>query len=313
MELAQTKIPYLPPDWTVARGLKYAAELGVFILVPGLHQIASKRRILGVMIFALYAVSSFVISDKPFEVDGVYSIAVWPHITIDVAQYFSWVLLVVDFGRHESRKLKFGYVLPAACVALLYLLPLHEHGDSHLHVVESNPSCEVFCLHDIVTFERPYGKYDTVSIGDLILVRSSRRHFYPARVVMARTKEPCLTDFPLDMGAKLDFYSCRDGIRDYLYDFLVEGGPEEKYITPSGRSLTPLAAALVDGIHLRKIGNTHDYFVLTERLTDFVGNVLLTIYRWTGVNLFKLSGTDEADRFEKTIWNFEPGGKLPNT
>ncbi len=47
MELAQTKIPYLPPDWTVARGFKYTAKLGVFILVPGLHQIACKRRILG--------------------------------------------------------------------------------------------------------------------------------------------------------------------------------------------------------------------------------------------------------------------------
>ena len=47
MELAQTRIPYLPPDWTVARVAKYAAKLGVFILVPGLHQIACKRRILG--------------------------------------------------------------------------------------------------------------------------------------------------------------------------------------------------------------------------------------------------------------------------
>jgi len=34
MELAQTKIPYLPPEWTVARVAKYAAKLGVFILVP---------------------------------------------------------------------------------------------------------------------------------------------------------------------------------------------------------------------------------------------------------------------------------------
>ncbi len=253
----------------------------------------------GGLLFTLYAVSSFVITNEPIESGGRYSIAVWPHITIDVAQYFSWFLLGIDIGRHESRKLKFGYVFPAACIVLLHFLPLREHGDSHLHVVESNHSCEVFCKHDIVTFEGLYGKYDTVSIGDLILVRITRRHFYPAKVVMVRTREPCLTDFPLDMGAKLDFYSCDNRIRNYFYDFLVEGGPEKTYVTPGGRSLTPLHSFYVEGIHLKKIGNTHDYFFLTEQMTDFVGNALLAIYEWTGINLFRPSESDEADSFEK--------------
>jgi hypothetical protein len=41
--------------------------------------------------------------------------------------------------------------------------------------------------------------------------------------------------------------------------------------------------------------------MLTEGITDFVGNALLAVYKWTGVNLFGMSGSNKTDHFEKAI------------
>ena len=43
------------------------------------------------------------------------------------------------------------------------------------------------------------------------------------------------------------------------------------------------------GIRPKKIGNTREYFFLSDNFTEFVGRVLLITYEWTGLNLFGLS------------------------
>ena len=65
MDIARTRIPYLPPDWTVGRGAKYAAKLAAFIVVPGLHQITCNRRILGSLLFGIYFVAELVVTNRP--------------------------------------------------------------------------------------------------------------------------------------------------------------------------------------------------------------------------------------------------------
>jgi hypothetical protein len=292
MELAKTKIPYLPPDWTVARGARYVAKFGVFILVPGLHQIACNRWILGGLIFALYGTSSFVISNSPIEHGVTSSIPIWPLVTIDVARYFSWSLLFIDVGQQESRKLRPWYLSLVACIGLLHTLPLHSQDILFLHVVSNKYDCDDYCANDVFSYEMFIESKDEVSIDDLILVKDFSisvedfgRHYFPARVVMTRISEPCFTDFPLDMHARLDFYFCVDGKRDYFYDFLVVGGPKTEYVTPGGQSVTPLPSGEIEGFNLKKIGNTHKYFILTEEITEFTGNALLAIYKWTGINL----------------------------
>ena len=128
MELAQAKIPYLPPEWTLARAAKYAAKLGVFILVPGLHQIACKRWILGSLLLILYVVSEFVGLNSPFEIMYV---DLTPYSLFDnlseVAQNISWLLLAFDLKNLERRYLTPGHLLPAACVAVLSYMPFHDN------------------------------------------------------------------------------------------------------------------------------------------------------------------------------------------
>jgi len=45
----------------------------------------------------------------------------------------------------------------------------------------------------------------------------------------------------------------------------------------------------IRGVELKIIGNTHEYFILSDGMTDFVGQALLFIYKVTGINPFGLS------------------------
>ena len=46
MNIMHAKLPFAPQDWSVLRSGKYLAKLALFIIVPGLHQIACKRWLL---------------------------------------------------------------------------------------------------------------------------------------------------------------------------------------------------------------------------------------------------------------------------
>jgi len=124
METGHAKIPYLPPDWTVARGARYAAKLGVFMLVPGLHQIACRRWILGGLLMALYFAANFTLKNIPWDYAdaGTSKFILAGHFS-DISLYISWILLAVDFRNIEGRKLKINVFLVMSCVAGLYFAP----------------------------------------------------------------------------------------------------------------------------------------------------------------------------------------------
>jgi hypothetical protein len=299
MNIMHAKLPFAPQDWSVLRSGKYLAKLALFIIVPGLHQIACKRWVLGGLVFAIYVVSMFAISNTPFEFGVMRPSTLWARYTSSISLVLSWALLALDFRHLKIRSLKFGYAAPLAIVILLQFLPLHHRSILFIHVVKNNSICEKFCENDVVTYNLHDGDNEKISIGQFILVPSHTKSRYLAKVVMNRTAERCSSHFPLNDTIGIDAYRCIDGIKRYEYDFLVLGGPEPGYTTSEGVKLTPISNVGLIGINLKKIGNTRAYSVASENVSDLIGNALLTVFKWTGLNLFDLPVGDWNNHPEK--------------
>ncbi len=306
MELAQTKIPYLPPDWTVARGFKYAAKLGVFILVPGLHQIACKRRILGGLLMVLYFAAEFVFANEPFNFsdrgfsirslsgnlfDEGFSFRSMSRNSSEVFQYFSWLLLSLDTRNLENRKLKLNFFLILICAAGVYFVPDHNAGTLNIHIETRNYACPQFCPHDIVQYEPYDRRVDRIQAGDYVMVGIVYEFNYMAKVLVpGPPEEACADDGRTTLQLPIGNHYCRAyAPGKYTYQFLVLGGPQPEFTGSDGVKISILTDLHVSGIRPKKIGNTREYFFLSDNITEFVGRVLLITYEWTGLNLFGLS------------------------
>ena len=299
----------MSPDWTLGRGIKYVTKLAVFIIVPGLHQMACKRWVLGILLFTLYVVSKFIFSNSPFEYGTTYGMNVWAYKTANIVWWASVVLLVFGLRRLEFPRFKIAYFAPVALVTLLMFLPLHDRNVLYMHVVKDNAICGKFCKNDILLFDYRDKEAAALSPGDYVMVEpvlkpsltSVSEAMFPARVMMVRTNESCLTSIPLDIHTKLDFYHCVDGKRNYRYDFMLLGGPDSQYKTRNNHNVTPQKSSEVVGVNLKKIGNTHEYMILSDPITDVFGNTLLAIYKWTNINLFGYSTSKQTRQYEKPI------------
>ena len=229
MELAQAKIPYLPPEWTLARAAKYAAKLGVFILVPGLHQIACKRWILGSLLLILYVVSEFVGLNSPFEIMYVdrtpYSL--FDNLS-EAAQNISWLLLAFDLKKLDRRYLTPGHLLPAACVAVLSYMPFHDNRILFIHVEQENTVCPAFCKYDIVEWDFLDFDVEKVSIGDYVVLGGFRGPFYTTKILEGPAKDVCASGRIKAWRLPGDNRFCTKWKNDsgeyvHLYDFLIPG------------------------------------------------------------------------------------------
>jgi hypothetical protein len=290
MELAQAKIPYLPPEWTVAHSVKYAAKLAVFILVPGLHQIACKRRILGGLIFILYVGTEFILSNKPVEVAYDYFLPrSFYHALSDVAQYAAWALLAIDLKRVDSRNFRLGYLLGLVCVFCPQFLPFHHQGLQFIFVEQSNQACPAFCKYDVIEYEYFLRQKHITKVGDYVVVTTYRAPTFVTKV-LAEQKE-CTPDgrVPPYLMRGNAWFCRKSPWGDILYQYLIVSGPVPLYQIDENKSLSRISDLVGNGIKPRKIGNTHEYFLFTDGITDAVGNALLVLYKWTGINLFGLS------------------------
>jgi hypothetical protein len=287
MDIMQTKLPWLSAEWTVARGMKYLAKVGLFLYVPGLHQMASRRYILGGLLFALFSVSSFMITNRPYVHGEIHHLALWGFGTMEVARNFSWFLMALDARGLDERNFSFGYFPLAAIIALLGVLPLHNHGILYLHIVKDSPVCSKICENDILSFNIVSDPKHPPVIGDYVLLGWPISSMTPTRIVMTRPRIPCLDGYHGGWTSKLDSYLCSEGYRNYFYDYLVIAKPGNGYPTANGIYLKCISAGAVFGTELRKIGNIRDYDLFTDDATDIFGHALLTIYKWTGINLFK--------------------------
>jgi len=297
MELTQTKIPYLPPDWTVARVAKYVAKLGVFILVPGLHQIACRRRILGGLLLVLYFAVEFTHSydflDYTKEYFTTNSVA---GNLKEISQYISWILLALDSKLLDKRKIRRGSFIILACAAAISFSPYYRPAELHIHVVSEDFACPEFCKNDIVEYDY-YDREHKISVGDFIVVRTFITHPYIAKVLTDSQEQTCTQSIrapvyiPSDQILFLpsDDMFCTKISGHFSNQYIVHGGTSPNIETPRGERFSSISNINVYGFRPRKIGYTREVFILSDAITDVVVSSLLVIYKWTGVDFLGLS------------------------
>jgi hypothetical protein len=302
MELAKTKIPYLPPDWTVARGARYVAKLGVFILIPGLHQIACKRWILGALLMVIYLAAEFNLSNIPFNFSngGLPTRELAWNIS-DLSLYFCWVLLALDARKIELRKLNSKPLLIISCAAGIYFVPDHNPGTLNIQIVEHDFACPTWCMYDIVEYQMYDDRVHKLSAGDHVVLGNYFDYLYVAELLIPGSpEEACSEEGIATRLFPAGNIFCQKILgNDYLYKVVALGAhapehttigdPPPELTTVDGRKVTIYTDSQVFGVELKKVGNTRQYFVFTDSITDFIGRVLLSIYEMTDVNLFGLS------------------------
>jgi hypothetical protein len=305
MEFMQTNLPFLPSGWTLARGMKYLFKLAMFILIPGLHQLARKHSILGGMIFVGYLVTKIVIADHPFDFVEERYLETGPyHKLANVFQLFSWVLMLLDIKNLESRVLTFRVLLPIACFIGFHLIPLHgyrdfylfveqQHGyrDFHLFVEQENYACPVFCRGDIVKFKPRNPVNDPFGVGDYVVIRGKPKQPYISRILLGpvNEKERCPIHYYNWIDSKEKELLCPPVDEYDKYKFLILGGDETAFHLRDGLKNSVISDFEILGVEPEKIGNLHEYYVWSEEVTGRLGYVLLDIYRWTNINLFDLT------------------------
>jgi hypothetical protein len=295
MEHAQTKIPFLPSGLTVLRIAKYAAKLGIFAFVPGLHQIACNRRILGSMLFVLFVVSEFVQLNSPREImytDHAPIYLFWK--LSETAVIVSWLLLAFDIKKLEHRHLKPGFLLLLICVALLKYEPFHGGRTLFVHIEQENSICPAFCKFDIVEWEFHDLDVDKISVGDYVVLGGYEGPFFTTQILEAPTREVCATGGPKSRRQLLydrfcNIFKIRSGIKVSLYDYFIPGIAGTEYRSIRGADIAMINRVDASGLRPKKIGNIREYFAFSDGISQLVGTVLFIIYKWTGINLFGLS------------------------
>jgi len=309
MELAKAKTPTLPPDWTAARIARYATKLGLFILVPGLHQIACKRRILGGLLFMLFAVSEFAFSNAPAggNFDYTYSFALFFKLS-DAAFYFTWLLLAFDLKNLESRDLTLGSLVLVFCLAVIHFSPLHNNRFLLFHIEQANTACPAFCKFDIVEWERNDPKNVNYSKGDYVVLGNNySTPYYTTKILAGPVTEFCARDNGVSLGLPYDNEFCTlldtgawddEPLMDnswktywgknhyYLYDFLIPRRANLEFTNIAARNFSMMSRFEPVGVRPKKIGNLREYYIYSDEVTDLVGTALLAVYQWTGLNLF---------------------------
>jgi hypothetical protein len=292
MELMQSKLPYLPPDWTVARGAKYVAKLTVFVIVPGLHQIVSKRRLFGGLLLAGYFAAEFVTINLPYDLSKeTYPVQDFAILIAKLVQYVSWILLALDFKNLENRKPGINLFLIAVCAFGLYSVPYYNPGNSRLLVQNNNNLCPEFCLHDIIEYDYRRLDADIVSAGDYVLMDRVKPHPYISKILALPSKELCEDEGHLKFIQADAKFTClpnsdRSG---YFYPHLVLGGLEAKFVSLDGKDVSIVLNGDIQGINPRKIGNIREYNFLSDGITETIGRLLVAIYEMTGLNMFGIS------------------------
>jgi hypothetical protein len=288
MDLAQTKVPLLPPDWTAMRVATYVAKLGIFVLVPGLHQIACNRRILGGMLLLLFIVAEILQIYSPidhanrisYNNETTYSMSL-------IALYFSWMLVAFDLKNLESRTLKIWILLPLFCVVWFHTPTYSLPRVVHVFVEQDGLTCPRFCNFDIVEYEPTYRDNYTLSVGDAVVIPRYKKAPFTTTILAGPPKEACAPDGSVENYLPERSYYCSKILTgDYSDDYLIYGGLYPLVRILGDKPMSKISESSVDGVRPRKIGNIRDYYFLSDDLTDLMGNFLLGIYKWTGINMF---------------------------
>jgi hypothetical protein len=298
MKILQNKIPYLPDGWTWARGAKYVVKLGIFILVPGLHQIFAGRRAFGWLLLLLYFSSVFVASNLPYDLASEkHHVQNISGTLADIARHIAWILLLLDIRKLEQFRLQTRlFVLPLLALGA-WFAPGHNPGDLNLIVENKNDLCPVFCKYDIVEYDHKNYRVDRISIGDYVLLNRIGPQPYITQVLAVASKELCERNKQTGEFRPVVNLFCiqvSEG-QELIYPWLVLGGPFPELTDRQNQPVSMISDSTVQGVRLRKIGNIRDYFVLNDEVTDYIGHALMTIYSMTGLNFFGLSQQPQTE------------------
>jgi hypothetical protein len=292
MDLMRSRIPFLPPDWTVGRGVKYLVRLAVFVIVPGLHQIVSNRRLFGGLLLTSYFAAEFVTINLPYdlstETHPVQDFAILIAILVQLA---SWILLALDLGNLENRKPGINLFLIVVCALGLYSVPYHNPGNSRLLVLDNNELCPEFCVHDIIEYDHRILGTDIVSVGDYVLMDRVYPHPYLSKILALPSKDLCENDGHLKIIQVNDKFSClpNSDRSEYFYPHLVWGGLEARFVDLNGKDVSAVLEGNIQGINPRKIGNIREYKFLSDGIAETFGRLLMATYEMTGLNMFGFS------------------------
>jgi hypothetical protein len=302
MELLHKQMPWLPPDWTVLRVGKYIAKLGVFIIVPGLHQIACRRFLLGGLLMVVYFAAEFTSSNLPDNL----SILNYKRnfIAANISEYvcyFSWFLLALDLRKLEHRHLKLNLFLALSCIAGVYYVPEHYPEKLTVYVEKENTVCPVFCKNDIVEFDFNFwvvqkkpGPDTKIWKGQIVIADVFRGYPYATKI-LAAPDDICSGSAGNILPLHAKEFFCIEGYKGiHPFPYLLQEGPNPEYKRYEDKYLSMIAGPLISGINPRKIGNIREYYFLSNGISDGIGEALLVVYKMTGLNLFGYSDTQKT-------------------
>jgi hypothetical protein len=288
MEISNSKMPFLPSDWTIARTSKYVIRLVLFIIVPGLHQIDSGRRILGALLMALYFVSEYVLSYMPYDLSTYTNLPQEVAGNLSLCSLFvAWFLLVFDLRTVEQLNLRPGVLLVLVSLAGLFFVPSRDAGNLDLFIQSNDLLCPQFCQNDVIEYDPIDFKNDKISAGDYVLVDRARPNTYITKVVSLPSKKICEGHGKLSLFVPTYKFFCIKGDGgDYIYPHVVLGGPNPQLKSIDGRDVSMISDSDIHGVKLRKIGNLRGTYLINDNITNLTGRIMYYVYLFTGVSLF---------------------------
>ena len=168
-----------------------------------------------------------------------------------------------------------------------------------IHVEQENTVCPAFCKYDIVEWDFLDFDVEKVSIGDYVVLGGFRGPFYTTKILEGPAKDVCASGRIKAWRLPGDNRFCTKWKNDsgeyvHLYDFLIPGLPKPGYENIRGRDIAMIFRHEAKGVRPRKVGNLREYYLYSDEVTDLVGKALLTVYKWTGLNLFGLLEGSES-------------------
>jgi hypothetical protein len=293
MNILNKQMPFAPADWTWGQSIRHLVKLGLFITVPGLHQFASNRKLLGTFLFGLFAVSSFIFTNHPTTHTSVSLLHYQLYFgAMQFAFIASWILIAVDQKNLQRRPLKPGFIFPVALMYFLHVLPLNLTGTMAIFVQPNDFACPEICQGDIIEYQPVGMQKPSLIQGEEVVIYKFNTPPYVSRFLAGPAREACANDKRTPLNLPVDNAYCDYSGGDYMYEYLVFGGQGSQLEHPGDMEISMISGQHLEGIKPRVIGSTRKYFVLNDGITDFVGNALLTLFTWSSIDLLGLKETN---------------------
>ncbi|MBT4964897.1 MAG: hypothetical protein HOM79_01680, partial [Alphaproteobacteria bacterium] len=111
-----------------------------------------------------------------------------------------------------------------------------------------------------------------------------------------RKKPPCPDDYYNWFAPHSPEFLCPQGEGYNTGLYTIIGGPDTNSDMPVEIGINLVDKQEVSGLNPRKIGNIRQFDYGCDAITLFVGHMILRIYKWTGVNFFRETESNQLER-----------------